>query len=145
MMSKHEENRALAMRAIIRQIQAKQEKAFAQGQSGGGLFVEVQSEAFIGAARPPRPLTSLAVDDARCPLLEVLNSQIDSFLLEHCEEPPWGTGCQSPPKKCTKHSVQRRPHSEGGRRHYIEFLEDASTRKVSAADGFFFPQDEEWL
>lgn len=63
---------------------------------------------------------------------------------------PVGRGEKSRVKKRTKHLARRRPQLEGGSCDNIEFLRNSSTLKVSAemvvaTEGFFFPEDEEWL
>lgn len=54
-MSKPEDQRALAMRAIMRQIQAEQPKAYVAGPARGGTSAKVQHEGSADIVLPPSP------------------------------------------------------------------------------------------
>lgn len=148
-MSKPEGQKALAMRAIMRQIHAEQEKAHEASQARNGGSVDGPTEAAADPARPssPVPLSADAVDDSH-PISPKVVLKPPRSSVAKGKRPNEG-GARSPVKKRTKHLGQK-PHGEGDDRHVIDFPGNYSTREVSAemilvVEGFFFPQDEEWL
>lgn len=140
----------LAIRAIRHKIQAEQEKAFAAGQAGGA------SSSKLSLRLRPKLFALQALTSLQPRVLRVDHLQGSSG---YSKQPHTSAaagkclkeeGMKSPSKKNTKYLAQRRSQSDGGYRHYIEFLGDSSSRRVSemmiaAADCFFFPQYEDWL
>lgn len=104
----------------------------------------------VNTAHPPSPCASPIGEVPYNPLEEPVAPEEP---LTSVEEGKWlkEDVTRSYPKKCTKNLAKKKKNvDEGGSRFYIEFPGNASTRKISArmistADGFFFPQDKEWL
>lgn len=149
-MSKPEGQRALAMRAIMGQVQADQEKTHVASLASDRDSVDGKPDAPVDPVRPLSfvPLTTEVAND-RCPVAHqvVLKPHSSSIAEGKC---PSEGGVRSPVKKRTKHLAQKKPQVERDSCHVIDFPGDSSTRKVaaeiiSAAEGFFFPRDEEWL
>lgn len=138
------------MRAIMRQIQVEQEKAYVSGQASRGDSAEVHYEApddFVWPPSPVAPTNGASSDQPPIVPEVVLKPPHPSVAKRKC---PSEGGARSSIKKRTKHLAQKKLQGERSNHHLIEFPGDCSTRKVLAemilaTEGFFFPQDEKWL
>lgn len=129
-MFKPQDHRALAMQAVMRLIQAEQEKAFAGAskRAGEDVLAEVQHDTSVDTSCPPSPRVS-PIKEARQDLpMEPEVSVQPLTSVEKGKRSREDDDAIEPANRRTKHSAGRRLASTGDSRHCIKFHGDASTR-----------------